>query len=210
MPASYFEIVLAAVFKLKYGETTAPTIPLFNRFQNKWKNFNKTKYDPGIKNEFIKDALKDIADEIIIFCQNELKKPVIRHDYQELLQLAIIFLGGYTTKVSFSFTCPNALDAPYHDLCFLKSIHDYRQIDVEVSKLVVKKFSNHLWYLSEEAVALASFDSNVSLDEKRKMAEVFLSYMYDSDGDDTPATKKYPLKPKQIAKFCKMSLHEFI
>lgn len=31
--------------------------------------------------------------------------------------------------------------------------------------------SSHLWYLSEELVALAFFDSNVSFEEKRKMVE---------------------------------------
>lgn len=34
---------------------------------------------------------------------------------------------------------------------------------------MLKKFSGHLWYLSEEAVAMAFFDDDISLDVKRKM-----------------------------------------
>lgn len=69
---------------------------------------------------------------------------------------------------------------------------------------------NHLWYLNDEFAAFALYDSQVSMDEKRKMAKVLLSYIHDTDAEKPPATKRYPLKPNQISAFCKMNLHDFI
>lgn len=60
------------------------------------------------------------------------------------------------------FMSPLAAAAPEHDLKFLKSLHDYREINSTVSQIAIKRFSNHLWYLSSEAAAMAFFDNNVS------------------------------------------------
>lgn len=38
-----------------------------------------------------------------------------------------------------------------------------------MSKVAIKKFLGHLWYLSEELVAFAFFDDEVSVETKRKM-----------------------------------------
>lgn len=51
----------------------------------------------------------------------------------------------------------------------IKDTVQYTETDSEVASAILKKLSNHLWYLSEVTVALAFFDSNVSYDEKRKM-----------------------------------------
>jgi len=65
------------------------------------------------------------------------------------------------------FTAPSACSAPRQDLKLLKAIHNYA--DASVSKIAMKKFTGHLWYLSEELVALALFDDNLSADTKRMM-----------------------------------------
>lgn len=39
---------------------------------------------------------------------------------------------------------------------------NYEDIDPDISKSVAKKFSNHLWYLAPETVALSLFDDNIS------------------------------------------------
>ena len=44
-----------------------------------------------------------------------------------------------------------------------------RYSDATISSLALKKLQGHLWYLSEELVALAFFDDQVSVDTKRKM-----------------------------------------
>lgn len=65
----------------------------------------------------------------------------------------------------------NANAAPSNDLSYIKGSIEYAKTDSAVSKAILNKKSNHLWYLSEELVALAFFDSNVSFEEKRKMVE---------------------------------------
>lgn len=62
------------------------------------------------------------------------------------------------------FTAPSA---PRHDLQLLKHIHSYP--NVQISQIALKKFQRHLWYLSEELIALAFFDEEVSHETKHKM-----------------------------------------
>lgn len=108
------------------------------------------------------------------------------------------------------FTANNAIQAPNHDLYFLKSLQELKKFDKEVASIAIKKFCNHLWYLGDETVSHAFFDSNVSLDQKRKMANVLLEYMCESNVEESPVVKKYPLKPTDIERFCKMELCDFI
>lgn len=69
------------------------------------------------------------------------------------------------------FECTNAIKAPLQDLNFIKDSIKYADTDSAISKVILKKMSNHLWYLAEDCVALAFFDANVSSDEKRKMVK---------------------------------------
>jgi len=70
------------------------------------------------------------------------------------------------------FTAPDAISAPRNDLDFLRNLKAYEDINSAISKAAVTKFSGHLWYVSEELVALALFDSVISTDTKRAMARV--------------------------------------
>lgn len=69
------------------------------------------------------------------------------------------------------YGCTKAIEAPNQDLNFLKEAFKYADVDKIVSDAVVRKFKNHLWYLTPETVGLAFLDSNVSLDLKRKMVD---------------------------------------
>lgn len=60
-------------------------------------------------------------------------------------------------------------NAPYNDLLMLKSLLEYSKIHSGIAKKTSSKFSNHLWYLSQELVGLAFFDSRVSSSTKRLM-----------------------------------------
>lgn len=257
-----FELPVAAIFNSMYGPSNGPTIALFDRFKKSWKDIRKNEYELGMNDSFIKNAINDICDDIIKFCLNELKKPIIRHDYQELLQLTIVFLGGpmenyhfrapgadhyarWMAKLLYAFKillfkkqfklkkreeralqllciyairfhikawfrAGNAIEAPYHDYCFLKNIYEFRKVNPDVSSIVIKKFCNHLWYLNGKTIALAFFDSNVPLNEKREMARVLLEYIANPEDDDSPELKRYPLKPNGIEAFCELRLSDFI
>lgn len=70
------------------------------------------------------------------------------------------------------FRSDRAEEAPNQDLNFMKSIAEYAAIDKELSQNVLSKFvgrDGHTWYLSDEAIALAFFDSNVPTKTKIKM-----------------------------------------
>lgn len=69
------------------------------------------------------------------------------------------------------FGCTNAISAPIQDLNFIKATIKFSETDSSLSAAIIKKMCNHLWYISDETVALAFFDSKVSFEEKRKMVE---------------------------------------
>lgn len=69
------------------------------------------------------------------------------------------------------FRCTNAIDAALQDLTFIQGAIKYSETSPEISAVILKKFSHHLWYISEETIALAFFDSNISFEEKRNMVE---------------------------------------
>lgn len=67
------------------------------------------------------------------------------------------------------FGAPNTTFA--QDLNFV-----YFYDDADVSKVVLKKFCNHLWYLSE-AIGFAFFDYNVSIEVKKKWLKHYYQTM---------------------------------
>ena len=71
--------------------------------------------------------------------------------------------------IQFWFTAPCPVSAPNNDLMLLKRLYEYKSVNPVISELACKKFATHLWYLSEEVVGLAFFDSNVPTEEKRAM-----------------------------------------
>ena len=89
-----YEIMLRTAFESKFGQSSAPTVPMFERFQKEWKNIDKTKYQPGVSDPIIRDSLKDVADDLIQFCKHNIKKEFVRADYKEILHLTLIFLGS--------------------------------------------------------------------------------------------------------------------
>ncbi|CAI9734766.1 Hypothetical predicted protein [Octopus vulgaris] len=74
-----------------------------------------------------------------------------RNDYQELLELMMIFLDSILKK-GISFLTPGA------------------DIDPEISKPAAKEFSIYFWYLAPETVALSIFDDNVPTEELFQLA----------------------------------------
>ncbi|GBN37207.1 hypothetical protein AVEN_110885-1 [Araneus ventricosus] len=60
-------------------------------------------------------------------------------------------------------------NAPYNDFNLMKSLLQCKKIDEKISKVASEKLANHLWYLSEDLVALALFDKQVPHCIKRQM-----------------------------------------
>lgn len=65
--------------------------------------------------------------------------------------------------------CSVLVKAPNQDLCFLKKLKEYETVDKFISKAALSKFSQHLWYLSEEITVLSLFDDEVSEQTKENI-----------------------------------------
>lgn len=67
------------------------------------------------------------------------------------------------------FQTPVACQAPRNDLWLLKELKSFKNVNKAISKVALRKILGHLWYLSEELVALAFFDEGISMETKQKM-----------------------------------------
>lgn len=89
-----YEIMLRGVFEVKLSKSSAPEVPLFERFAREWKNIDKKSFKSGLEDEVVRSNITDIqCDEVKIFCRHNLSKPHCRHEYKEFLQLVLLFLG---------------------------------------------------------------------------------------------------------------------
>ena len=61
--------------------------------------------------------------------------------------------------------------APAIDLQPLQDLEAYRQIDEGVTKIAVKAFKNHLWYMTAELVPLAPFSHDVAVKRQASYGE---------------------------------------
>lgn len=74
---------------------------------------------------------------------------------------------GIKVYIKLWFDCNSAERAAYNDLFFCKTMLNYD--DKLISSTCIKSFNRHSQYLTDELLALALFDSNINLDEKRLM-----------------------------------------
>lgn len=87
-------------------------------------------------------------------------------DKKSLLDVSLFIVTIYVKPW---VNCILAFKAPYNDLCFLKSLKAYENVDETISKAALQKFIGHLWYLIDEIATLSLFDDDVDQDTKVKM-----------------------------------------
>ena len=61
---------------------------------------------------------------------------------------------------------PGVVKAPNQDLRFLKTLKKYETVDKWISKAALSKFTQHLYYWSEEIAVLSLFDDEVDKQTK--------------------------------------------
>lgn len=103
--------------------------------------------------------------------------------------------------------CSHAVEAPKQDLIFFKRLFEYETVDKELSKAVLHKVKNHLWYLSPETVALSLFDDNVTVEEKNEIRETILSQ---PPPDDSNIIHHLTLPLNQLDLLRIWKLHDFV
>lgn len=88
------------------------------------------------------------------------------NEYNGIRDVCIFLIRLY---VKAWFQTKSAIDAPRIDLDFIKESIHYANIDNEVSNVILSKIRTHLWYLSEEAIGFAFYDSKITVEEKSRM-----------------------------------------
>lgn len=100
------------------------------------------------------------------------------------------------------FTAPLPISAPCNDLRLLQQLSAYEKVNPAISNVASKKLEGQLWYLSEELVGLAFFDTNMSTSSKRAM----LQSLNERNGFDEPF-KRIQLSAKSS---CDMKIEDFV
>lgn len=100
-------------------------------------------------------------------------------------------------------SAPQASRAPYNDLLLLNLLLEYSSIHSAISKATSHKFSNHLWYMSQELVSLAFFDRRVSSSTKRLM----VSAMHNRASRDKDHSKRITIA---LDSFKDKNLEDFV
>jgi len=110
-----FELLLAAVFNSCMGLISGPDVAIFKRFQQAWPFITQGEYETASSVEIIaknKDSILEFAIQHI-----EIGQP--RDDYKELLELAIVFIGGIPPR-GVHFMAPGAM---HHARWLAKAIY---------------------------------------------------------------------------------------
>src|SRR6218665_322089 len=101
------EIVLEKVFGV-YDVAKSPNMELFGHFKDFWPRINPDSFCPAIEDENLAIIIAPWKDDVITFAIGQLEKFQPRDDYCELLELAVIFLGG-TPPRGIRFRYPGAI-----------------------------------------------------------------------------------------------------
>ena len=261
-----YEIILRSVFDEKFGVTSGPNVPLFQRFRTAWPSIDTKNFKPGLYDIQVHEQLNSSTECVLTFCMNTLNKTHYREDYRELLELTVIFLNGTPPRgISFRtpgpihharwmskalyylkvfifrqefnlnkreyqsiidtcifivrlyvktwFNAPKAYFAPRQDLQFLRDLYEYRKVNEKISEVTLKKFVNHLWYLTSETVALAFFDDGISDDTKNKMAQALRNIENANINEDEnyeSMKKRLKLKFSEVPNILSKNIEEFI
>lgn len=136
-----------------------------------------------------------------------ISRPVFYYKKDKIsLQRICVFLARLYVRAWFNST--NAISAPYHDYVFMIDLINYKNIDEELSIVTAKKFSNHLWYLAPENVALSLFDDNVPFRIKENMAKAIFEA---EDGfENCNLSKKYILHENEYVSFKNLEFSSFL
>jgi hypothetical protein len=88
------EIVLCDVFFAVFGSSQGPEIAFFKRFQKEWSSLRQMDYVPGGNALFEDPTISRLRQEMLEYLPRALQIQQPRDDYEELLHLSLLFLGG--------------------------------------------------------------------------------------------------------------------
>lgn len=86
------------------------------------------------------------------------------------LREVCIFIVNVHVKVWFKIALP--IVAPKNELDFIKKLLEYDKHKSAIFKVICQKLKDHVWYFSEELLAMALIDEKILNKQKRAMTEV--------------------------------------
>lgn len=148
--------------------------------------------------EICRDDYKEFLELVVVFLGfdlpkgNKFRKPGASHHarwmskaiyslkifiFRDQFNISTRELGGIRDVCIFLvllyveawFRSSLSFEAPNNDFQFILSSIDYANVDPVISDIILKKMSNHLWYLGSENIGMSFFDENISIDDKREM-----------------------------------------
>lgn len=122
-------------------------------------------------------------------------------DFVESLERFCLFVS--LIYVKYWNQSPNAADAPFNDMEFLKELDSYAQIDEPVAAKAIEAFSRHLWYLSDELILLSLFSNKVSTESKTNICNLIEHNV----GERTNNSIRYR---EPIDNIQRLELHQFV
>lgn len=85
-----------------------PEILLFKRFKEQWWFIGPDNFQPAVTDSYVENLVATSRDDIISFATKHLEVHQPRDDYQEFLELSLIFLGS-SPKRGIHFQAPGAM-----------------------------------------------------------------------------------------------------
>ena len=116
--------------------------------------------------------------------------------------LCFTIAGGYI-QAWFNAAIPSS--APRNDITFIQRLQKYAEVKRDVAAGATRKFLRHLWYLSEEMVGLAFFDSSIDTEEKRAMVQSL-----QISGKLDPPAKRIQLELTQLSEWKSLKPSTFV
>ncbi|GBN78470.1 hypothetical protein AVEN_136430-1 [Araneus ventricosus] len=135
-----YKLVLKAIFEVKIKQvTTSPDILLFKKPKDNWKNIYPTKIQCYRETVELFRTVTEL-ENLLDFYVAELKSFMVRDDYQELIELSFVFLGGDAEK-KIKIKPPGAM-------------HQARWMAREIYSLKLSLFSSQLKLNTKDKEAL--------------------------------------------------------
>uniref|UniRef100_A0A8D8UVV6 Uncharacterized protein n=2 Tax=Cacopsylla melanoneura TaxID=428564 RepID=A0A8D8UVV6_9HEMI len=103
------------------------------------------------------------------------------------------------------FKAPSGVKAPAGDLSLLRKMNLFKKIDPNIASAVLKKFKNHLWYLSVENLGFAFFDDELPDTLKIKMVKAL-----ERPTEEDDESKKFEFNLNDMNQLLKHDLDYFI
>ena len=85
-------LVLSSAFQMFFVTSSGPDILLFKRFHSQWNSIDQSVFQPGTTDEFLRQHLLSVSDDLMTFPKSQLEITHPREDYQEILELSTLFL----------------------------------------------------------------------------------------------------------------------